>query len=172
MTQISSAAEIAAKVEAKRYGFFTLPVLDITIKYRKPDPLKLALNGQLPSMLADQVIKAYKSNIEGTQDQYKKELESVTFEADNNTLKELTEGGYKLFSDLCVSHVILDCDKSDFASEVISWKDIPEEDALAFMFYILNSSNTAETGNGGEVSSIDIATFPDGKRRKKRSTVR
>lgn len=167
---ISSAADIRQKIEEKRYAYFTFPVLDFTIKYRKPDLLKLSFNNALPTLMAQSVIAAYRANIEGHTSEFMDELKGKPVVADDTLLHELRDKGYELLKELCVSHKILSVPQSDFENEVIAWNDIPEEDALAFLLNLLGGAQKAATLDGGEMSSGDIVTFPDGKRSRKRSS--
>ncbi len=86
-------------------------------------------------------------------------------------LVDLTQKGYNLLTELCISHTILD-GQSDFENNVISWKDIPEEDALAFLLSLIQKVQTTYTKKGGEVTSTDVTDFPDGERITKRSSSR
>jgi len=164
-TQITPASELQAKIEAKRYDYYTLPILEVTIKYRKPDLLKLSFNKQLPSLMADMVIKSYREAIDGADmKQYQEDLQKHKIAADDALVKSLGEKSYQLLSELVVSHKFLDVPESDFNAEpvpLISWNDVPEQDAIAFLFNLLNVQevNTVE----GAISSEEIATFPSGE---------
>jgi hypothetical protein len=168
--QITPAADLAAKIEAKRYDYFTFPILEITIKYRKPDILKLALNKALPAVMASAVIRAYKANVEGRTKEVQAELASEKVEATDEFLGQLEDRGYLLLKELCVSHKILDVPQSDFENSVISWTDIPEEDAMAFLLNLIKKAQNAANAQGGEMSGEDIVEFPDGGRSTKRSS--
>lgn len=170
--QVTSAAEMQQKIEERRYAYFVLPSLDVTIKYRKPDLLKLSFNNSLPSMMAESVIAAYRANVEGHAESYLTELKEKRITADDTLLKELSEKGYELLKELCSSHKILNVPQSDFENNIISWLDIPEEDAIAFLINLLEKAQKIATAQGGEVSADDITTFPDGKRGGKRNTAR
>lgn len=172
MTKITTAAEeLREKIESKRYDTFTLPTLEITVKYRKPDLLKLSYDKALPAALADIVIDSYKSVAAGIdQDVIKKKAETAKLEADDTFLKELSSKGYNLLSVLVVSHKIMDVAESDPENLLISWQDIPEEDSIAFLIHLLNKAQTGKTAEGGEVSYEEIKEFPDSKRSTKRST--
>ncbi len=176
MTQtISSPDDFRQKIQTKRYGFFTFPQLEATIQYRMPDLLKLAFNNSLPAFLAEQVIAAYKAYVSGNSEAFLRDLKEKSVEADDSLIKDLSERGYELLSDLCVSHRIMNVPESDFDSKplpLISWNDIPENDAIAFTTHLITAAQTADTKDGGEVSAADIATFPDGERVKKRRAVR
>jgi hypothetical protein len=168
-TQVTPSDELKRKIEEKRYDYFSFPILEITVKYRKPDLLKLSFNNALPAVLADTVIEAYKEGVNGvSQDDYKKKVANRSTQANNETVKELSEKGYTLLKELVVSHKILDVPQSDIDNDVISWADIPENDAIAFLMNIVNKAQAIET-EGGEVSAEDIQTFPDGGRSKKRT---
>lgn len=168
--QITSASELAAKIEAKRYDFFTFPVLDITIKYRRPDLLKLSFNKALPTFIADTVIDSYKEAISGTDmREYQKAKAEEGVKANEDVIKDLSTKGYNLLTELCVSHTIIN-GLSDLDNGVISWNDIPEEDAIAFLMNLINRASVSQTKTGGEVTSEDVINFPDGKRKSKRSS--
>lgn len=171
MTNITTAVQLREKIEAKRYDTFTLPVLDITIKYRKPDLLKLSFDKALPAALADVVIDSYKS-VAGGMDEaaFKKKAENTHLEADDTFLRELSNKGYGLLSELVVSHKIMDVAESDPDNLLISWKDIPEEDSIAFLVNLLNKTQTAQTADGGEISYKEVESFPDGGGKPKRRT--
>lgn len=176
MTQtITPAAELQAKIEARRYDFFTLPTLDVTVKYRRPDLLKLSFNNSLPAAIADMVIKGYREAIEGTDaEAYKAKMAKEKIETDDTLIKSLGEKGYSLMSDLVVSHKILNVPESDFAAEpvpLISWNDVPENDAIAFLFNLINAAQTVTTATGGEVSAVEITNFPDGEQVPKRDPI-
>lgn len=169
LNNVTSAEELQAKIEGKMYDYFTFPVLDITIKYRRPDLLKLSFNDSLPNAVASLVIDSYKKNIEGISPaEYKKSLKDNKIEADDALVKDLSVKGYKLLATLSVSHRIMDVEESDFSNNVLSWNDVPEEDAIAFIFHIINKAQTADAP-GGETSNEDVINFPDGKRRAKRN---
>lgn len=170
--QVTSPEEFQRHVEEKRYSYFSFPVLEITIQYRKPDLLKLAFNKSLPAVMADTVIKAYKAHLSGAAAAYEKEMKEKTIEASDELVSDLREKGYQLLKELCSSHKILDVPQSDFANNVISWLDIPEEDAIAFLLHLLNSAQVSTTTEGGEMSAKDIQDFPDGKRVPKRHIAR
>lgn len=168
---ITSADELRQKIEEKRYDYFTFPVLDITIKYRKPDLLKLSFNNSLPSALAAIVINSYKEAVGGTDmEEYQKKHKDQKLEADDDLVKDLDTKGYILLSELAVSHRFLDVEQSDPENNLIAWKDVPEEDAIAFLLNLINKAQVAKTATGGEVSGSDIASFPDSKRVSKRNT--
>lgn len=173
-TQITQASELQAKIEAKRYDHFTFPVLEITIKYRKPDLLKLSFNNQLPAIMADMVIESYREAIDGTDMKaYQEKVKGKKLKADNDLVKGLGEKGYTLLSELCVSHKIMNVPESDFAAQplpLISWNDVPEEDAIAFLFNLINRAQVTTT-DGGEISGGEIASFPDGEQVTKRDPV-
>lgn len=173
--QITSVEELRQKIESKRYDYFTFPVLDITVKYRKPDLLKLSLNKSLPLFIADAVIESYKEAVGGTdmaEYQQKKLAEGI--KADDQLVEDLSKKGYELLSSLCESHAIKDVPESDFDTTppLIAWKDVPEEDSIAFLLNLINRAQVGTTKSGGEVASEDVTTFPDGERKPKRSTVR
>lgn len=172
MNNLTSLADIAAQVEAKRYNEFTFPVLGITIKYRKPDVLQLALNKSLPGVMADAVIKAYKANFEGRGEEFQAEMKAEKISADDKLLTELRQSGYTLLGTLCDNLKIMDVPKSDVENSVLCWNDIPEEDAIAFVLTLINRANTSATNTGGEVSGEEIVTFPDNKRVPKRNSAR
>lgn len=172
MTNVTSASDFEARVEAKRYSYFTLPVLEVSVKYRKPDVLKLALTHSLPTAISDQVIKVYKAGMDGNVDSVRSEVENTKIFADDNFLTEIRDKGYILLKELCVSHKILDVPQSDFSNDVVSWNDIPEEDAIAFLMHLINQANTSTTVEGGEVSKEDIETFPNSKPVKQRRNAR
>lgn len=169
MTNINlpTAAELEAKVLKTRYAYFTLPTLDIQIKYRKPDLLKLSFNHTLPQILADNIIKAYKAQVAGD------DAEAVIADAKglqitDEVVAELAPKGYLLLKELCVSLKILDVPQSDFSNEILAWVDIPENDALAFLMHLIGQAQVSETATGGEVTLEDVNSFPDGKRGSKR----
>lgn len=168
MTTISTAADLRQKLESRRYGYFTFPILDITVKYRKPDLIKLSLNNSLPQFLADQVIQAYKAQIEGNGEAFQAELAQKKIEVDDALLQQLHDRGYTLLSELCMSHKIMDVRESDPDNNLIAWVDIPEGDAMAFIMHIIQSAQTSQTETGGEVSLEDTITFPDPERGRKR----
>jgi hypothetical protein len=177
MTQeITSGSALREKIEAKRYDYFTFPILDITIKYRKPDLLKLSLNKSLPQAMADAVITAYKEAVGGADMAgYVKDAANKKLEADDSLIKDMDEKGYLLLQQLCVSHSILNVDESDFDTvpiPLIAWHDIPEEDAIAFLLSLIQRAQTGKTESGGEISAEEITDFPDGERSAKRSTPR
>jgi hypothetical protein len=169
---ISTSADIKQKIEERRYGYFTFPTLEFTIKYRNPDLIKLSLNGSLPAFLADQVIGAYKANIEGTTEQFKESLRKQKVEADDKLLQELRDRGYNLLEELSYSHRIMNVPESDLDNNIISWDDIPEMDAMAFVMHLVGEAQKSQTETGGEVSTDDIITFPDGRGGDKRRIAR
>jgi hypothetical protein len=171
MTNITNAAQLREKL-TKRYDTFTLPVLDITVKYRRPDLLKLSFDKALPAALADVVIDSYKSIAGGmSESDFKKKVADTQLKADDTFLRELSTKGYDLLSKLVVSHKIMNVEESDPDNLLISWNDIPEEDSIAFLVNLLNKAQTAETQDGGEISYEEVKTFPDGRGKSKRSTV-
>lgn len=165
---ITPAEEAKRLIEERRYRYFTFPVLGLTVKYRNPDVLKLSLNGSFPAALAEVIIDAYKSQMNGRELEEAK-AKAATLEANEKLLGELREKGFKLLSELVTSHRILNVPQSDLDNDVIAWDDIPEEDAIAFLMSLINRAQTSTTTEGGEVSSGDIAKFPDGKRVPKRN---
>lgn len=166
---VTSAEEIQRKIEEKRYSYFTFPVLEITIKYRKPDLLKLSFNKSLPAVMAGQIIDAYKQSANGVDmNAYRDKVLDKKLEADDDLVKDLGQKGYNLLKELCVSHKVLDVPQSDFVNEVIAWVDIPEEDAIAFLLNLINASQTTETQYGGEISEAEITSFPEGEQVPKR----
>jgi hypothetical protein len=167
--KITTASELEAKI-AGLDNYFTLPILDVTIKYRRPDLLKLSLNNHLPSVMAAAVIESYKEAVGGADLQaYRESLKEKKIEADDKLIGDLSTKGYNLLKDLCVSHKILDVEQSDPANNLISWRDIPEEDAMSFLVHIINSTQKVQTRDGGEMSLEDITDFPEGVRKSKRS---
>lgn len=171
MNKITTADELREKIEAKRYDTFTLPVLEITVKYRKPDLLKLSFDKALPAALADMVIDAYKDIASGVDEATFRDKASTTkLDADDTFLKELSSKGYVLLSELVVSHKIMDVAESDPDNLLISWHDIPEEDSIAFLVNLLNKAQVGQTKDGGEISYEEVQNFPDGGRGTKRRT--
>lgn len=171
MNQITTGSSLRDKIEAKRYDHFTFPVLDVTIKYRKPDLLKLSLNKSLPQAMANAVIDAYKEAVGGSDmEGYAKEAANKKLEADDTLIKDVDEKGYALLEELCTSHKIMDVPASDFETNppLISYKDIPEEDAIAFLLHVIQRAQTGTTVSGGEISSTEITDFPDNGRSAKR----
>lgn len=168
LTSIEQAKRL---IEERRYKYFTLPSLGLTIQYREPDMLQLALNNSLPALLADLVIEAYKIQMKGgSLDDVKKRDADV--EITNEILGELRGKSYDIMASLCVSFKILNVPETDLDSGVISWKDIPETDAMAFLLHIINMAQNSATEGGGEVSMNDLKTFPDGKQVSKRTSSR
>lgn len=168
-TQVTSGQALRDKIESKRYEYFTFPVLEITVKYRKPDLLKLSFNNSLPAVLADAVIDAYKESVNGTDAaEYREKIKNKNLEADNDIVKDLRDKGYKLLEDLVTSHRILNVPESDLDNNIISWDDVPENDALAFVFHLMNKAQEVDT-EGGTVSANDIETFPNRQRKSKRN---
>lgn len=162
MTQITTASELRDKIQSKRYDTFTLPVLDITVQYRKPDLLKLSFDKALPAALADVVIDAYKDIANGVDEAtFKKKAASTKLNTDETFLKELSSKGYVLLSELVTSHKIMDVAESDPDNLLISWRDVPEEDAIAFLVNLLNKAQVGKTQDGGEISYEEIKNFPD-----------
>src|SRR5690606_11125453 len=100
---------------------------------------------------------------------------------DEKAIADFRNKGYKLLTELVVSPKIMDVPESDFSTNppLVSWKDIPEEDALAFVMHIFQVGNKTTEDAGGEMSSADILPFSDEKQmserhptRKKRKAVR
>lgn len=171
MNKITTADELRNKIESKRYETFTLPTLDVTVKHRKPDLLKLSFNKHLPGALADLVIASYKAVAGGTDaETLKEQAKNAKVDVDDTFLRELSDKGYTLLSELVISHKILNVEESDPENLLISWNDIPEEDSIAFLMHLLNKAQTAETADGGEISMKEIEDFPDGGRGTKRRT--
>lgn len=168
MTNISTAADLRQKLESRRYGYFTFPILDITIKYRKPDLIKLSLNNSLPQFLAEQVIGAYKAQVEGRAEEFQAGLAERKIDVDDELLRQLHDKGYNLLSELCISHKIMDVRESDPENNLIAWVDIPEGDAMAFVLNMIQAAQVSQTETGGEVSLEDTVTFPDAERGRKR----
>lgn len=166
MTQITD-KEIAKENLAKLREYFTFPTLNITIQYRRPDILKLSYNNALPTLMADAVIKSYKAKVEGRTEE--NAFDTTNFEATPEFLIELREKGYVLLEKQCTSHKILKVPESDIDNDVISWDDIPEEDAMAFLMHVINRTEVTNT-SGGEVSVKEVTSFPDSKRKSKRGT--
>jgi hypothetical protein len=174
MTQITTASELQAKLEKNRYDYFTFPQLEITVKYRTPDMLKLSFQNQLPSVMADTIIEAYRELVGGsTEADIKNTLQEkqAKFKADDDYLKDLASKGYNLLKELCVSHKVWEVEFSDPENDLISWKDIPEVDALAFLMHIVQKAQQVQTKGGG-VSSEELTSFPEGTRSKKRRVAR
>lgn len=166
---IITGTELQEKIEAGRYATFTLPVLDITIKYRKPDLLKLSLSNSLPAALADAVIESYRSLANGaTQEELQSKLKDRK-EVSDDFIEELSTKSYDLLGKLCVSHKIWDVEQSDPDNGLISWNDVPEEDAMAFLINLINEAQKSRTASGGETSFEEVQTFPDSPRGKKRA---
>lgn len=170
-TQPTSASEAIRLIEERRYSYFTFPTLQITIKYRNPDMLKLAMNKQLPLAMADIIIDAYKTqlaggNVDDLQEKHK------NFEMDDQFLAEVREKGYNILSELCTSFTILDVKQSDPESGVLAWKDIPEQDAMAFLSHLMLQLQRTALAEGGETTSDEVASFPDGTRLPKRNSAR
>lgn len=170
-TSVTSGAALAERLKSTKL-LFTLPVLDITIQYRKPDFLKLSFNKSLPEGLAAQIIEVYRAQVKGEGDQYTKDMQNKPLDIDDQFLKDLREKGYTLLKELCTSHKILDVPQSDPDNDVISWTDIPEQDAISFLLHLIESAQTAKTKAGGEISQAEVADFPDGKPVRKRNTAR
>jgi hypothetical protein len=178
--QTTPASELADKIEQKRYDTFTFPILDITIKYRKPDLLKLSFNNSLPSALAAVVVNGYKEAVGGADlNEYKEQLKDTKIDVNDALIKDIGTKGYQLLKELSVSHKFLDVPESDFNSvpiPIIAWVDVPEEDAIAFLLNLISRGQVAQTATGGEISMEDVTSFPsggsvperntDGKRRK------
>jgi hypothetical protein len=170
MTQITTADELQSKLDANRYSFFTFPVLDITVKYRNPDLLKLSFNKTLPAAMADVIIGAYKALAGGeSEESFAKRAKEKQITASEEYLQELSTKGYVLLSELVVSHRIADVQQSDTSNNLISWNDIPEEDAIAFVVNLVDKAQEIKTKGGGKTTSSEVETFPDGARSKKRS---
>lgn len=173
MTEITTAETLAEKIERVQGNYFTFPILDVTIKYRRPDLLKLSLNNDLPAVMAATIIESYKEALGGVDlAEYQAKLKDRKVEPDTNLLEDMAKKGYGLLAQLCVSHKILDVPQSDPVNNVISWKDIPEEDAMAFLVHVINSIQTVKTKDGGEMSYDDITNFPEEKRVTKRGNAR
>lgn len=163
----SSLAELKSKIEANRYDFYTLPVLDITIKHRKPDLLKLSYNNDLPASMAATIIDAYKEAVGGTNMEEYMSSASDKITSDDNLVKDLSVKGYVLLQKLSVSHRFIDVPESDLEAQpvpLISWNDVPEEDAISFLMHLLQQAQKAKTVDGGEITSEEVSTFPEGKR--------
>lgn len=171
MSNITTGQELRDKIEAKRYDTFTFPVLEITIKYRKPDLLKLSLTNSLPAAMADAVITGYQEVMSGTDPTaYKDKVQDKKVDVSVDLVKDVSNKSYVLLSELCVSHKILDVPLSDTDNNLIAWCDIPEEDAIAFLVNLINKAQVAQTTSGGEISSGEIVEFPDGKPMPKRNS--
>ncbi len=166
MKEITSIEETKRLLE-KNYNYYTFPVLGITIKHRRPDVLKLAFNQSLPEVMADMVIGAYKAKMEGREPDLPEKLEAT-----DEFLHDLHDKGYVLLSSLCVSHKIMDVPQSDLDNLLISWQDIPEEDAMGFIMHLISSAQTAETSAGGTVSVEEATSFPKPRRSQKRTAAR
>lgn len=173
--QVTTADVLAQKIEEKRYSYFTFPILEVTIKYRNPDLLKLSLNKTLPTFIADAVIESYKESIGGGDlEKFQEEKLKNGIDANDEVVQDLSKKGYELLSTLCVSHAILNVPESDLAAQpvpLVAWKDIPEEDSIAFLLALIQRSHVAKTDNGGEVTLNDVTEFPEGKRKSKRVSV-
>jgi hypothetical protein len=163
----TSADELRQRIEEKRYNYFTFPVLNITIKYRRPDLLKLSFNNSLPSALAAVVIEGYKEAVGGTTiEDYQQKMQDKKIETNDELIKDLGKKGYTLLSELSVSHKFMDVPESDFDASpiaLISWVDVPEEDAIAFLMHIIQRAQVAKNASGGETSNEDVASFPDSR---------
>lgn len=174
MNNITTGQDLAAKIEANRYDFFTFPKLEITVKYRKPDLLKLSINKSLPAAMAAAVIEAYKEAVGGADmAEYAKQAESKKLEPDDELVSDLSQKGYILLNNLVVSHKIMDVPESDVNAEpvpLISYNDVPEEDSIAFLMHLIQKAQEARTQSGGIVTSEDVTTFSNTKRSTKRRT--
>lgn len=168
---ITTPQELKDKIERNRYAMFTFPMLDVTVRHRKPDLLKLSLKQSLPSVMAEAVIEAYKSFTSGSQDDYKAKVDAKmkNFTADESLLEELSTKGYTLLSELCISHKILDVKESDPDNNLLAWSDIPEQDSIAFVMHLLMLAQESQTADGGETSAQEVETFPSSKRKSKRT---
>lgn len=173
MTNVTTAETLAEKIERVQGNYFTLPILDVTIKYRRPDLLKLSLNNELPAVMAAAVIDSYKQAVGGADLQaYQDKIKDKKIDANEGLLEDLSKKGYDLLKNLCVSHKIWDVEESDPANNLIAWKDVPEEDAMAFLVHLINSIQNIKTNDGGEVTLDDLTTFPDSKRKSQRGNAR
>lgn len=167
---VTSPEDFLNNIEETMYDYFTFPILKSTIKYRRPDMLKLAFNNSLPAAMASAIIKAYKEAIGGADmENYADEATKDKIKPDEDLVKDLSEKGYVLLKELCVTYKILNVPQSDVTQGVVSWSDIPEEDAMAFLLNLIQKAQIAHTKTGGEVSTGDIETFPVSKRRSKRA---
>jgi hypothetical protein len=168
--QITSIEEAKRLIGERQYRVFTFPILGITFKYRRPDMLKLSLSGSLPTAMAEIIIDAYKTQMNGGSVEDFTESHKSLKNIDDDLLKELRGKGYGLLRDLVTSHKVLDVPESDLDTGVISWQDIPEEDAMAFMLHLINAAQMSATADGGEVSVAEVTNFPDKKQVSKRNT--
>lgn len=167
---VTTADVLKQKIQDNRFDLFTLPILEVTIKYRKPDLLKLSLNNSLPTAMADSVVEAYKEALGGTDyEEYQRTAAEREIKPNKELVEDVSKKGYNLLEKLCVSHKILDVPESDPDNDLIAWDDIPEEDAISFLINVLNKAQTARTKDGGEMSAEDITTFPGKRRSNKRS---
>src|SRR6476646_10294294 len=100
----TSLEELKSKIEANRYDYFTLPVLQITVKYRRPDLLKLSISKSLPGAMADAIIRAYKEAVGGANMEEYAATAKNDITPDDTLLQEIDKKGYLLLSELVVSH--------------------------------------------------------------------
>lgn len=170
---LTPAADLQSKIEANRYDYFTLPTLDINIKYRKPNLLNLSYNNTLPAVMASQIIGAYKEAVNGkNMDEFISEVETK-ISVDDQLVKELPEKGYELLKILSVSPRFMDVPESDFSAvpvPLIAYRDVPEEDAIAFLLNLFQRAESAKDVSGGDVTLSDVTEFPKGKRGTNRRT--
>ena len=168
---ITSKEETRRLIEERRYKYFTFPELGLTVQYRKPDMLQLALNNSLPATLADIVIESYKLQMKGA-DTTELQKRGANLELDNELLTQLRGKSFEMLTNLVTSHRILNVPESDIDNDVISWKDVPEVDAMGFLMHVIYTAQTSETEGGGEVQMKDLETFPNGKQVSKRNSPR
>lgn len=164
MSNVTNFEEAKRLLNQNRFLTFTLPTLQITIEYRKPDLVKLAMRKALPSFMADAVLKAYKAQLAGRE---VTEDNLPNFE-DDNVVTEIHEKGYTLLSELTTSLIIKDVPNSDLDNGLLAFIDIPEVDAMAFLIHLIQEART----QGGEVSYEETIDFPDGEQSGKRSSSR
>jgi hypothetical protein len=168
--QITSIEEAKRLIGERQYRVFTFPILGITFKYRRPDMLKLSLSGSLPTAMAEVIIDAYKTQMNGGSMEDFTETHKSLKNVDEELLKELRGKGYGLLRDLVTSHKMLEVPESDVDNNIISWNDIPEEDAMSFMLHLIDAVQTSATADGGEVSVKEVTNFPNKKQVSKRNT--
>src|SRR5690606_27387451 len=135
--------DLQARIAEKNYLTFTFPVLNITVQHRRPNLLSLSIDGSLPAALADAVIKAYKGTFNGENLTELQQKMAEQNQIDEKAIADFRNKGYKLLTELVVSPKIMDVPESDFSTNppLVSWKDIPEEDALAFVMHIFQVGN-------------------------------
>lgn len=138
-------SQLMKKVAELEFSYFTLPIYDIEVKYRRLDPIEGSLNGTFPNWLAEPMIQSMRSS-----GNYRPDEEQVDFSTASKDVHQLLLKSMDAWLKYVVDPILT---KEEL--------ETLNKDAIIGWFLYAAFGERLKTINGVEVGPDQVLNFPE-----------